>query len=131
LGREYAFRELRRSPLDYIEVTAPADALQAIDRLLDDPDLYSRMIEHGRHRARAFTPRRIAERWAEVLFELLPDLAGRPSVRWSRPLPLTARRVVNCLAAPPSPFELRKQIGTLLRRGGSVLGRRRISAPAT
>jgi hypothetical protein len=130
LGREYAFRELRRSPLDYVEVTCPADALQAIDRLLDDPDRYARMVAHGRRRARAFTPRRIADRWADVLFERLPELARQRSVRWSRPLPLPARRVVNCLAAPPSPFEVRKRLGTLLRRGAGLLDRRRIGAPA-
>ena len=74
LGPEYAYRELRQSPLDYIEVGALDEAIEAIQRLRTHPDLYQAMVEHGRDRAEAFTPERITERWAEVLYERLPRL---------------------------------------------------------
>lgn len=116
LGPEYAYRELRSSPLDYIEVTSVDEAIQAIDRLRETPMLYRRMVEHGRQRAAEFTPERITERWAEILFERLPQIASSPSFQWTRQVPLPARRVLNLLLMPPSPFELRKQMGYLYRR---------------
>lgn len=121
LGREYAFRELRRSELDYIEVTTVDEALSAIDRLIADPELYQRMIQRAHDRAQAFTPARIAERWSEVLFDAIPDLAHRSTFRWSRKLPLRARQLVNLVCVPPTPFELRKQMGHLYRRAKSHL----------
>jgi len=119
LGPEYAFRELRESPLDYIEVDALDDAMQAIEFLLDHPARYRAMIEHGRRRAQAFTPERITERWAEVLFERLPEITKQSGVQWTRHLPLRARRLVNWLIMPPTPFELRKQLGHLYRTARS------------
>ena len=118
LGPEYAYRELRESPLDYIEIDSVPEAKEQIDRLRENPALYRRMIEHGRGRAQSFTPERVAERWAEVLFEAVPRLRKRFSVRASRPLPLALRRIVNWVTAPPSRFEARKQAGYLLRHRG-------------
>lgn len=115
LGPEYAYRELRESPLDYIEIDSVPEATEQVDRLRAHPDLYRRMVEHGRDRAQAFTPGRIAERWAEVLFEEVPRLKERFSVRVSRPLPLGLRRTFNWLTMPPARFEARKQAGYLLR----------------
>lgn len=115
LGREYAFRELRESELDYLEVTTVSEALAAIDRLLESPSLYRRMVRRARHRALDFTPRKIAERWAEVLFEKAPRIAHRRSFQWSRSLPLGPRRAVNFAFAPPTPYELRKRVGQALR----------------
>jgi hypothetical protein len=67
LGPEPAFRELRQSPLDYIEVNSPQDVLDAIRRLQQNPDLYQQMIENGLKRAADFTNDRIAQRWRDVL----------------------------------------------------------------
>jgi hypothetical protein len=115
LGKEYAFRELRQSDLDYVEVETLSDTMNAIDRLLASRDRYRKMIAHGRTRAQAFTPERITDRWAEVLFDRIPRILSTRSYRASRPLPLRARQVFNLVTRPPAPFELRKHVGHLVR----------------
>jgi hypothetical protein len=115
LGKEYAYQELRQSPLDYIEIETIEEAMTAIDQLLEHPILYRDMIDNGLERARAFTPERIAARWAEVLFDFLPEIASTRAFRLSRSLPLPARRVSNFATMPPSSFELRKKVGQLIR----------------
>lgn len=116
LGPEYAYRELRSSPLDYIEVQSVDEAMTAIDRLLEDPSLYEQMVKRALERASEFTPEKITERWAEVLFSRLPEIQKTPSFQWTRWMPLEARRPLNVLLMPPAPFELRKQMGYLYRR---------------
>lgn len=116
LGREYPFLELRRTPLDYVEVTTPDEAICAIDHLRSNPDLYLQMIDHGRRRAREFTAERIAKRWAHVLFSHVSQIAKSRTYRWSRFAPSIVRRAVNFFAAPPQPYEFRKRIGHLSRR---------------
>jgi glycosyltransferase involved in cell wall biosynthesis len=115
LGPEYAFRELREDPLDYIEVASDEDAMAAIDRLIEHPDLYRDMVAHGRKRAEDFTIDRITERWAEVLFEKIPRIANTQSFQLSRALPLSARRGLNMSLMPPTPHEMWKMGGHLYR----------------
>lgn len=67
LGPEPAYQALRTTPLDYIEVRSPQDAIREVTRLKEDPALYSQMVENGLIRARQFTIDRIATRWREVL----------------------------------------------------------------
>jgi len=115
LGPEYAFRELREDPLDYIEVSSDDEAMAAIDRLIEHPDLYRDMVAHGRERAKDFTVDRITERWAEVLFEKIPRIAATRSFQLSRALPLPARRGLNVSLMPPAPHEMWKMGGYLYR----------------
>ncbi len=95
LGPEHAFRELRRDPLDYLEVDGVDSARRAIERLVADPAEYRARAEHGRRRAAEFTPATIAAHWRELLFETLPRLAVRRSNRLVRRLPLQARRLLR------------------------------------
>jgi hypothetical protein len=88
LGPEVAYRELRRSELDYFEVASLTEAQAAVDRLLADPGLYKAMVENGRARAVDFTAEAILPRWEKLLFETIPALAP---TRWSRRLPLALR----------------------------------------
>jgi hypothetical protein len=88
LGPEVAYRELRRSELDYFEVSSLAEAQAAVDRLLADPALYKAMVENGRARAAGFTAEAIVPRWEKLLFETIPALAPP---RWSRRVPLALR----------------------------------------
>ena len=67
LGPEPAFRELRSSELDYIEILTPDDVLNAVSMPQANPKRYRAMIDNGLQRARAFTPERIRSRWIEVL----------------------------------------------------------------
>jgi hypothetical protein len=94
LGPEVAYRDLRRSELDYFEVASLAEARAAVDRLLGDPGLYRAMVENGRARARDFTAEALLPRWEKLLFETLPPLA--PS-SWSRRVPLSLRSAARWL----------------------------------
>ncbi len=88
LGPEYAYRELRRSELDYLEVTSLEEAKAAVLRLLAQPELYEAMVENGRIRGAEFTAGATLKRWAELLTEKIPSLA--PSLV-DRRIPLPAR----------------------------------------
>jgi hypothetical protein len=75
LSPERPYRELRRSPLDYLEARSSADVLAAIDTLRSDPGLYSDMIQNGFERAREFGPDRLVTRWINVLWREIPARA--------------------------------------------------------
>jgi len=93
LGEEPAFRELRRSELDYLEVTTPEDALRAVAALMDNPARYLAMIENGRARSAAFTVERVTQEWVDILFSRLPELQRRREFQRWRRLPLPLRRL--------------------------------------
>lgn len=95
LGPERAYRDLRRSPLDYLEVASVGEACAAVDRLLADPTLYNAMVENGRLRGAEFTAAAIVPRWRELLFERIPALAGE---RPLRSLPFLLRPPLRRLA---------------------------------
>ncbi len=67
LGPEPAFEARRVSPLDFVAVATPEDALAALCRLREKPGLYAAMVENGRQRARDFSVERVAERWEDLL----------------------------------------------------------------
>ncbi len=77
LGPESAYRELRRSELDYVEVTSLDEMIRAIDHLRGSPERYRAMIEGGFKRAQEFTTARLVDRWARLLFEEVPQAAAR------------------------------------------------------
>lgn len=92
LGPERAYRELRQSELDYIEVASPRATLAAIDALRSDPARYRAMIENGTRRAVDFTPAAILQRWTQLLYETLPRLALEPRVQRWRGRSLTLKK---------------------------------------
>ncbi|PSB22413.1 hypothetical protein C7B61_19360 [filamentous cyanobacterium CCP1] len=67
LGVEPAYQAVRRSELDYIEVRTPDEAIAALSRLKNEPDLYNAMVENGFKRAEEFSTDRIAEQWRDLL----------------------------------------------------------------
>jgi hypothetical protein len=89
LGPEYAYRELRRSELDFLEVSSLAEAKAAVLRLLERPGLYQAMVENGRARAAEFTAEAILAQWVDLLTRKIPALAASRSSR-RIPLPLRA-----------------------------------------
>ena len=93
LGPEPAFRELRRSELDYLEIEDARSALEALDRLRAEPGLYRAMVEQGRRRTAEVDVAAVTARWRELLFERLPALAADPARRRSRRLPHGHRRL--------------------------------------
>ena len=74
LGAENAFRELRTSPLDFIEVNSVDTFLAACIRLRDDPGLREAMIALGNERRRTFSIEALTRRWRVLLTETLPPL---------------------------------------------------------
>ena len=74
---EPAYKELRRSPIDFLEVHDPRAVLEAIDLLRANPGLYSAMITNGRARGREFDVDAVRERWLALLErEILPAYAA-------------------------------------------------------
>ncbi|HSM81788.1 MAG TPA: hypothetical protein VLS96_08880 [Nodosilinea sp.] len=67
LGPEPAFQALRRSELDYFEVRSPEDAIAALRKLKDDPNLYQAMVDNGFMRAQEFTADSISLKWHAFL----------------------------------------------------------------
>jgi hypothetical protein len=99
LGPDEAFAEIRRSPLDYLDVARPEEAKRAIGRLLDDPELYRRMVAHGRRRADEYTTAAIVERWRELFDELLPRALAAGNGRAVPGVSLQLRRWVHRAAS--------------------------------
>jgi hypothetical protein len=97
LGPEWAYREVRRSPLDYLEISSPNDARQEVDRLASDPELYSRMVAQGRDRAHEVTAEAVTRRWAQLLYETLPPLADFQATRLLHHLPPRLKVLVKRL----------------------------------
>ncbi|GAB3745475.1 glycosyltransferase [Lysobacter olei] len=89
LGPESGYRELRASPLDYIEATGVDDTMVAIDRLLAEPALYQAMVDNGRARGQAFTDAATLAAWRRLIRGVLAPAAERQA---SRPMPLWLRR---------------------------------------
>ena len=93
LGPEPAYRELRRSKLDYLEVSTRDEARVALSRLLEEPDLFAEMIENGRRRAEEFSVASITERWETLLYETLAERRPKQLVRVSAGATVPARRL--------------------------------------
>lgn len=91
LGPEIAYRELRRSPLDYIEAVDLREVIAAVNTLRTDPRLYLSMVENGFARARSFEVSVLTQRWHQFLFDTVARL--HQSWRWSalRHVPVGAR----------------------------------------
>ena len=64
---EPAYRELRRGPLDFIEVQGPADVLLAVDTLRNNAGLYYAMVTNGALRSREFGVDATRRRWLRLL----------------------------------------------------------------
>jgi hypothetical protein len=101
LGPEQAYRELRRSDLDYLEVKNVPEALAAVDRLIREPALYAAMVENGKRRAEEFTIDAIRKRWVDLLYRAIPAMSANPRVSFWRGKPVglkvAARRAARAL----------------------------------
>ena len=90
LGPESAYRQLRDSDLDYIEVRSPEDALEAVRALQADPARYRAMIEHGARRGAEFNAEATTRRWTDLLTG--PIAEQHAAWRAAGPLARAARR---------------------------------------
>lgn len=72
LGKDSAYRLIRRSELDYIEVTTRAQMLEAMKRLKHDNGLRKAMVEHGFIRAQELNNDDLVRKWRILLEEFIP-----------------------------------------------------------
>ena len=69
LGCESAYIAERKSELDYLEVASPNDAILALKRLRDHKKLRHAMILNGKIRAEETNPKRLVNRWRNLLID--------------------------------------------------------------
>ena len=67
LGPEPAYRELRRSEHDYLEVRTPRDVIEAISALRNSPDLFRAMVAAGQARRPEFQEPSLTKLWLDTL----------------------------------------------------------------
>jgi hypothetical protein len=72
LSSESAFRSLRQTSLDYLEVKTPDECFQALQTLHDNPNLRLAMIKNGHNRSKDFSDLQITERWLDLLKNQAP-----------------------------------------------------------
>ena len=95
LGPESAYRELRQSRLDYLEIETPEQAMAAIDRLLGQPSLYRAMVDHGLARGQAFSTGSTVSRWRRLIED---ELVPRAQAQALQPVQLWRRGVRDARA---------------------------------
>lgn len=115
LGPEPAYRQLRKTPRDYIEVTTPQDVLKAIDHLQAHPDDYLAMVQNGLDRAPAFSKDAIVQDWITHLNGPVAQafLRWQKSPMWVRRAALPFRVLAEKLS--------RKYYVTRARNGRRIL----------
>ena len=70
LGPESAFQAERKSELDYIEVKNYEEAIAALQRLRDNPDLRRAMMENAKVRAEEIKPEYFCQLWCNFLLDI-------------------------------------------------------------
>jgi hypothetical protein len=88
LGRESAYEQQRRGPLDYLEARAFPDLVANLRRLRDDANLRREMIANGRERAKESEPAAITARWQEFFQKVATPAyeSWRSTGAWGRRL---------------------------------------------
>jgi hypothetical protein len=66
---EPAYCEVRRAPIDFLEVHGPDDVLRSLDLLRANPNLYAAMVAHGRERGLEFDVHATRRRWLALFDE--------------------------------------------------------------
>jgi hypothetical protein len=80
LGPEPAFRELRRTELDYFEVSTPAQVLDVVKVLVESPTLFDAVVENAELRGKDFTEEKVFDQW----FTLFNGPISREFETWSK-----------------------------------------------
>lgn len=72
-GFDSAFEQVGNPGVDYLKVSSFEDALSAIRRFANDPELYVSIVRSGQSASRAFTRSRICEAWVRLLCEPIAE----------------------------------------------------------
>lgn len=79
IGPEPAVQALRRSSLDCFEARRPSQVVDILALLEREPEIYQRMVAHGRVRAIEYADDMIAARWLRIL-----KASRALFIRWSK-----------------------------------------------
>lgn len=115
LGKEYAFREIRKSEHDYIEVTNVKEAIAAIDQLNKYPHKYEMMIHNCKKRAAEYSYENIGNLWIDLLYNKIPAYRYNLRFRMSRKVHPKFRKLFYFVFRFQSVFEYRKLLGSKMR----------------
>lgn len=66
-GADSAFTQVGSPGEDYLLVRTPAEAVEAVLRLRDDNDLYSKLVSKGKEKALEYNENTITAQWLEIL----------------------------------------------------------------
>lgn len=77
LGKESGYRSLRKSELDYIEVSSVRDILDAIKYLKKNKNLYSDMVSNGLERSKLYDVDAISNNWIKIFNDILDSKSSR------------------------------------------------------
>jgi len=97
LAPEYAFQQLRKSELDYIEVNSIQEVKDAVIKLQSNPDLYQAMVENGLNRATDYSVEQILSKWEDFLFDQLPKLIGTSNFKRNKMIPFQLKILIRRL----------------------------------
>ena len=77
LGPEIAYREVGENGVDYLEVCNLGEARAAIEKLVNQPDLFQRLIDNGQKKAHHYTHAAVAQAWDRFLNQTIPEQLSR------------------------------------------------------
>jgi hypothetical protein len=95
LGPEPAYRAIRQSEFDYLEVATGRDVLDAIDRLISEPTYYDSMVRNGIERRVEFSRQAVRDRWINFIESVIHDVTDASSSSLSFPLAALLRQWVE------------------------------------
>lgn len=87
LGAESAYRAIRQSLLDFVEVTTVESCFAALEHLKRHPTLRQVMVANGQHRIRDWAEETVTQRWLQLLTVEAPQVYET----WQRQGPLFHR----------------------------------------
>jgi hypothetical protein len=123
LGYESAFRAERKTDLDYLEVKSVDQAILALKRLRDEPELRQAMVQNGQVRAQETSIEQLTVQWTSFLTEVaMPayynwckaSAWGRQSFLVRRSLAIRTRENRKSLQQMRNSIGLRTRVRSLL-----------------
>ncbi|UOR16632.1 hypothetical protein [Qipengyuania aquimaris] len=112
-GSDSAFAQAGTAGIDHLLATTRDEVLAQVDRLANESDLYSSIVEAGSQKALEFTPERLVEQWTALL-------EGPVAARYRQwaAHPVRENNRLRALGVAQSGVELAKSVGRkVLRRG--------------
>ena len=91
LAPEYAFNQIRKSELDYIEVNTIEEVKTAILNLKNNHELYHSMVANGDVRKTDYSTNQILKEWEEFLFTKLPVMVNSSEFKRNKWIPLQVK----------------------------------------